>query len=146
MMVGFAACQLPSSSPSQGGSANLSAHLDLCAAEINRYRQMAGRPPLVRSDSLEQFAAESAAHDAAAGVPHQFFSATNGGHGTARAETQLLRWRGYAVAEVIRRGLAQMWAAGPGGTHYAVMLGEYTEVGCGIFVEGREVSVSQAYR
>ena len=136
------ACTTSPAGPSEGHAADLA----LCASEINRYRSIARLGSLTWSESLERFAGEAAQHDAAAGVPHLLFTSTNGGNGVARAETQLLKWRGYSVAEVIRRGLAEMWAAGPGGAHYDVMLGAYTEVGCGVFVDGAEVSVSQAYR
>jgi hypothetical protein len=39
-----------------------------------------------------------------------------------------------------------MWAAGPGGEHYDILVGRYSEVGCGVFVNGSEVSVAQDYR
>lgn len=144
--AGSSACTTTPSAPSPG-TAGAPADLALCVSEINRYRSLAGRAALTRSETLEKFAAESAQHDATVGVPHALFTRTNGGNGVARAETQLLRWLGYEVSEVIRRGLAEMWSAGPGGAHYDVMLGAaYTEVGCGVFVNGREVSVSQDYR
>lgn len=140
-----AACQLPASAPSPAGTAGVSDQLEFCVSEINRYRALAARAPLSRAEALERYAAEAAQHDGSAGVPHQLFARTNGG-GVARAETQLLRWHGYSVRDVIVQGLAEMWAAGPGGSHYAVMMGNYSEVGCGVFVNGRDVSVSQAYR
>jgi hypothetical protein len=139
-------CSLPSSAPSSAaGTASLSADLQFCTDEINRYRATAGRPPLARSDSLESFAAEAVRHDATAGVPHLLFTNTNGG-GVAKAETELLRWRNYAVRDVIRQGLAGMWAAGPSGEHYDILVGPYNEVGCGVFINGRDVSVSQDFR
>ena len=70
---------------------------------------------------------------------------TNGG-GIARAENQLLLWKGYTVNDVIRQGLAQMWAEGAGGSHYQIMAGKYAQVGCGVFKNGSEVNVSQDFR
>jgi len=138
-------CALPVLGPTSAGSANLSADLQYCADEINRYRAVAGRPPLARSDSLETFAGRAAQHDAGAGVPHLLFSKTSGG-GVARAETQLLRWKNATVRDVLTLGLARMWEAGPSGEHYQILIGPYTEVGCGVFTNGVEVSVAQAYR
>lgn len=135
----------PSAPSSTAGSASLTASLQFCADEINRYRASIGRAPLERTDSLEQFASEAARHDHEAGVPHLLFRNTNGG-GVALAETQLLLWKNYQVREVIKEGLARMWAAGPGGEHYAILAGPYTQVGCGVFVDGTQVSVSQDFR
>ena len=39
-----------------------------------------------------------------------------------------------------------MWKQGEGGTHYRNLVGNYTELGCGIFVNGDEVTVVQAFR
>ena len=47
---------------------------------------------------------------------------------------------------VIKRGLAQMWEAGPGGEHYDIMVGRFSEIGCGIAVNGSEVTVTQDFR
>jgi hypothetical protein len=139
------ACSLPASAPTLAGTTTLSANLQFCTDEINRYRASIGRPPLARSGSLESFAAQAAQHDATAGVPHLLFTQTNGG-GVAKAETELLLWRNYAVRDVITQGLATMWAAGPAGEHYAILAGPYSEVGCGVFVNGSEVTVAQDYR
>ena len=84
-------------------------------------------------------------HDANAGVAHLFFSSNNGG-GVSMAETELLLRRNYAVRDVIRKGLAAMWAAGPSGEHYDILAGPYSEVGCGFFVNGSEVSSAQDFR
>jgi hypothetical protein len=128
-----------------GGAANADASVSFCAEEINRYRARAGAAPVDRSAELEGFAATAAEHDGRSGVPHQYFRMTNGG-GIAMAENQLLLWKGYAVNDVIRQGLAQMWAEGPGGSHYQILTGTYAHVGCGIFMNGSEVNVSQDFR
>lgn len=138
-------CTMSPAAPSSGGTAAVGANLQFCTDEINRYRATIGRAPLTRSVSLEQFAGEAAQHDHTVGIPHQLFANTNGG-GVSRAETELLLWKNVAVRDVIRQGLANMWAAGPSGEHYAILAGPYTEVGCGIFVDGTEVSVAQDFR
>ena len=121
------------------------AELRLCVDEINRYRASVGRPPLQRSTALEAFAAAAAEHDGTVHAAHDHFLRTNGG-GTALAETEILWWRGFALKDVIQQGLAQMWRVGPGGEHYDILSGPYTEVGCGIFVNGAEMTVAQDFR
>ena len=39
-----------------------------------------------------------------------------------------------------------MWQGGPRGEHYDIMVGPYSQIGCGIFVNGREVTVAQDFR
>jgi hypothetical protein len=50
------------------------------------------------------------------------------------------------VRAIVKQGLAQMWAEGPGGSHYENMKGNYTEMGCGIFLSNDEVTVSQDFK
>ena len=119
--------------------------LALCADETNRYRASVGLRPLVRSAALEDFASRAASHDGIAHVAHAHFAATNGA-GVASAETEILWWRGFSVKAVIQRGLAQMWQVGPGGEHYDIMAGSYSEIGCGIAINGSEVTVTQDFR
>jgi hypothetical protein len=119
--------------------------LALCADEVNRYRASIGRPPLTRSHDLEAFATQASNHDGSVHTAHQYFRQTNGG-GTAKAETEILWWQGFAVKAVVQKGLAQMWQVGPGGEHYEIIAGAYTQVGCGIFVNGSEVTVTQDFR
>jgi hypothetical protein len=149
-IVAFACAAAPTAPTAAGttsaaSSANVDASVSFCTEEINRYRATIGLGALDRAADLDSFAAQAAEHDGRAGVPHQYFRITNGG-GISRAENQLLLWKGYAVNEVIRQGLAQMWAEGPGGSHYQIMAGKYGQVGCGIFRNGSEVNVSQDFR
>ena len=51
-----------------------------------------------------------------------------------------------SVRAIVRQGLSQMWAEGPGGSHYENMKGAYTEMGCGIFISNGEVTVSQDFK
>jgi uncharacterized protein YkwD len=146
-----AACAASPTAPTSVGTsaapdvANLDANVSFCTEEVNRYRARAGMAALARSSELDGFALTAAEHDGRSGVPHEYFRMTNGG-GVARAENQLLLWKGYAVKDVIRQGLAQMWAEGPGGSHYQILTGSYGSVGCGIFMNGDEVNVSQDFR
>lgn len=144
-------CAVSPTAPTEAGSAsasgiaNLDANVSFCTEEINRYRSRAGLAPLDRSSDLDGFAAMAAEHDGKSRVPHQYFRMTNGG-GIATAENQLLLWKGYTVNEVIRQGLAQMWAEGAAGSHYQILTGKYAQVGCGIYTSGSEVNVSQDFR
>ncbi len=82
-------------------------------------------------------------------MPHTHFRQTNGGNGTAMAENTIPWWRVKShgtVRNVIREGLAQMWSQGPGGSHYENMRGQYSEVGCGVFMSNGEVTISQDFR
>jgi uncharacterized protein YkwD len=126
-------------------SSSTAADLAMCADETNRYRASIGLGPLVRSAMLEDFATRAAAVDGVAHIAHNHFAATNGA-GVSSAETEILWWRGFNVRTVIQRGLAQMWQVGPGGEHYDIMAGTFSEIGCGIAVNGAEVTVTQDFR
>jgi uncharacterized protein YkwD len=139
-----ASAEVPAASAPLSAS-SVAGELSLCAEETNRYRASVGLPPLIRSAALEDFAARAASVDAAAHHAHHHFTATNGA-GVSRAETEILWWRGFTVQAVVQRGLAQMWQVGPGGEHYDIMAGGYSEIGCGIAVNGAEVTVTQDFR
>jgi uncharacterized protein YkwD len=140
------ACERGSpATPSSSSSGNLPADLSFCADEVNRYRASVGFPPLSRSADLEAFAAQAADNDGRAHQPHHWFAMTNGG-GTARAENEILWWSGFGVRSVIEQGLQQMWQSGPSGEHYDIMIGQFSQIGCGIFVNGSEVTVAQDFR
>ncbi len=104
-----------------------------------------GRPALARSADLEAFAAQAAQADGLAHQAHHFFATTNGG-GTSAAENEILWWAGFGVRSVIQQGLEQMWQTGPAGEHYDIMTGAFSQIGCGIFVNGSEVTVAQDFR
>jgi uncharacterized protein YkwD len=126
-------------------TSSAAADLAYCAEITNRYRASVGLRPLVRSAALEDFAAQAASIDGVAHMAHTHFEATNG-NGISSAETEILWWRGFSVQAVIQRGLAQMWDVGPGGEHYDIMVGAFSEIGCGIAVNGSEVTVTQDFR
>jgi uncharacterized protein YkwD len=137
------------SSPSEAGATAFSAEAALCVDQTNRYRATVGKAPLARSSALEAYATAAAKTDGLAHVAHQYARATNLGNGISRAENAILWWslRYYgSVQQIVRGGLADMWGQGEGGTHYRNLVGQYKEVGCGIFVNGDEVTVVQAFR
>ena len=39
-----------------------------------------------------------------------------------------------------------MWREGPGGEHYDIMVDNYHQIGCGVFVQGNDVAVLEAFR
>jgi len=134
----------PSAAPTGSGSSDL----ELCVAEVNRYRRKLGLPALRRAADLEACAAEGARADHASGQPHGHFVGTQG-CGIAFAENEIPKWPlDYAgsVPNTIKKGVADMWAEGPGGGHYENMKGNYTELGCGIYTDGSAVTVVQDYR
>jgi hypothetical protein len=133
------------SSPPAAITLSVSANLSYCADEVNRYRASVGRPPLARSADLEAFAAQAAREDGLAHQAHQFFATTNG-EGMSAAENEILWWEGFGVRSVIQQGLEQMWQGGPTGEHYDIMTGAFSQIGCGIFVNGSEVTVAQDFR
>jgi cysteine-rich secretory family protein len=140
------ACQRASlTGPSAGGSTVAPDDLSFCADEVNRYRASIGESPLSRSGDLEAFAAQAAQNDGLAHQAHHFFAMTAGA-GMSAAENEILWWRGFAVRNVIQQGLKQMWQAGPAGEHYDIMVGAYSQIGCGVFINGAEVTVAQDFR
>ena len=137
----------PASLPRPVASA-FTTELDYCVAQTNQYRAAIGRPALRRSASLEAYAAAAAPHDGAARAVHRYFKRTGGG-GVAFAENLIPWWplaRYGSVREIIRTGLATMWAQGRGGGHYENIVGRYSQVGCGVFVGAEHVTVVQAFR
>ena len=137
----------PASLPRPVASA-FTTELDYCVAQTNQYRAAVGRPALRRSASLEAYAAAAAPHDGAARAVHRYFKRTGGG-GVAFAENLIPWWplaRYGSVREIIRTGLATMWAQGRGGGHYENIVGRYSQVGCGVFVGAEHVTVVQAFR
>ena len=115
-----------------------------CVTETNRYRATLGLKPLTRSSTLEAYAAIGAREDGLSGQHHQHFRRTSGG-GVAVAENEF--WgTNLALHTLMVRGLADMWAEGPGGGHYENMRGPYTQLGCGVFVNGVDITVVQDFR
>ena len=87
--------------------------------------------------------------DALAAKAHTYAVSTNFGNLTAMAENEALFWplsSLKSVRAVVEKSLAEMWREGPGGEHYDIIVGDYTQVGCGVFVQGDQVAVLEAFR
>jgi hypothetical protein len=121
------------------------ADLEFCVAETNRYRAMAGRPPLARSAALEEYAATGAALDTQQRRAHGHFSDTGGG-GIAVVENACPSWLGWslgpgenAVQDAIAACLEAFHDEGPGTgdahAHYPNLMGEPGRLGCGLYVD-----------
>jgi hypothetical protein len=120
----------------------------LCVERTNEYRASKGLPALRQSPRLEEYAAKAARHDGLSHRPHDYFDRTDGGK-IAMAENLVPWWslaRRGTVRKIVTDGLAFMWAEGPSGSHARHIAGPFTELGCGIFVHGDEVTVVQAFR
>ena len=50
------------------------------------------------------------------------------------------------VRGALEQGLQMMWDEGPSGGHYRNMVAQRSELGCGIFVNGSEVTIVQEFR
>ena len=133
-----------------GCGGKFDADKQFCLDETNRHRSANGKSALKRSSVLEVFADEGAQVDAQKKEPHSHFKAKNGG-GVARAENEIPGWMGWTLdafkdnRAIIQKGLQVMMDEGPGGGHYENILGAYTELGCGIYVNGKEVTVVQDF-
>ena len=111
---------------------------------------MVGKPPLARSAALEAYAAQGAMIDTLAMQAHKHFSDTGGG-GIAYAENECPSWLGWSlgpgdtIQSVVADCFALMWAEGPGGGHYENIIGNYAKLGCGIYVSGSAITITQDY-
>lgn len=121
------------------GNGQYEAELQHCVDKINEYRADHGLAPLRRAADVEQCATEGAQEDSQSGMAHGHFSNTGGCNGTCWAENEIPGWplQG-SLTQIIDDGLQMMMDEGPGGGHYENMMGDYTEVGCGLFVTGND--------
>lgn len=148
-VVGSTTPSSPTGVADSGSDGRFEDELSFCVAEINRLRATVGKPPLTRSTVLETYAATAARVDGLARTAHQHARATTHGNLTALAENEVLFWSLSAfksVRAIVQQGLADMWRQGEHGAHYRNLVGAHTQVGCGIFVNGDEVTVVQAFR
>lgn len=123
------------------------ADLQVCVETTNQLRAQVGQTLATQSAALEVFAATSARDDAISGVPHSHFTSTNGG-GVAFAENEVLRWPfggADTVQDTIRHAIALFFGEGPGGPHYQ-NLTSYSMLGCGVYIDGRAITVVQDFR
>ncbi len=117
----------------------------------NQFRASVGLPPLGRSSAIEAYAATAAQADDASGVPHSYSIAHNGGVTAGLwAENETLRLgltsSGGTVSAAIQFSLQLFWSEGPGGGHYQNIVGPYGQMGCGVFVDGKVITVVQDFR
>ena len=133
--------------PSGSSATTTSADLTFCAQETNRYRGMAGVPAVRQSGEIEAYAAEAARFD---GMNHAAHGYSNRANLQVRAAENEIPWWPLSpygsIRAVIQAGLALFWNEGPGGGHYEIMRGSFSAVGCGVFVNGNEVTVVQHFR
>ena len=138
----------PSPSPTPTPVGVTAQDLQHCVDVVNGYRNQVGRPPLARSAQLDAFSATAAKTDGASHTGHQYFASNNGG-GVALAENEI-PWYSliqfHTISGVIETGTAQMWQEGQGGGHHDHIVGPYAQIGCGIYVNGDEVTVVTDFR
>lgn len=130
----------------------LEADRQYCVDAINGFRAMNGLPALNRSPTMEVYADEGAQVDAYSGVAHHHFHTTPfTGPNRSLGENEVRNWsmpKYGSAREIIRRGLLQMWAEGPGGGHYENMIKNFDEVGCGFHLDvaKQELTVVHDFR
>ncbi len=145
-LVPFALAACGGDDASSGGDA---AH-ERCVSETNRYRQSIGKPALVRSAEIEAYADAGAEHDFGTS-PHDHFTSTNGGNGLTFAENECPAQLGWTIAPgedtstVVEQCMKAFFDEGPGGGHYENMMGPYTKIGCGIYIEGDGITIVQDF-
>jgi hypothetical protein len=130
-------------------SLDLQSEATFCVDEVNRLRAAGGAAPLANSGRIATFSTEAAQVDGEAHEAHRHFYATRGGDGVSRAQNEIPWWkpaRYGSVRAIVREGLAMMYAEGPGHGHYDTMMGNFSEMGCGIAIINGEVTVSQDFR
>jgi hypothetical protein len=140
------------SGSSGGGTPSLPTHatetdLIFCVAETNRYRASAGKNPLTRAPDLEAFAAAGAQEDGEKHQAHAHFDRLLGG--PAFAENELPWWplaQFGSVQETMRQGIAVFYQEGPSGGHFRNLMGPYTQIGCGVYIADRDITVVQNFR
>ena len=140
-------------STSSGSAGSLPAvkasDLTFCVDETNRYRAMRGRPGLSRSAALEVYAAAGAESDALTNHAHGHVSTTTMPGTGLWAENEVLRWP-YNLAPTVQGIVAQaiqsFFGEGPGGGHYENIVGPYTSIGCGIYIDKDGITIVEDFR
>jgi uncharacterized protein YkwD len=142
-----------SGSTTSGGSVGLptttAADLTFCIDETNRYRAIRGRPSVTRSTTIEEYAATGAKSDALANVPHQHVTTTPFPGGGNWAENEVLRWPHNltpTVQGIVAQAILSFYSEGPGGGHYENIVGPYTQIGCGIYIDGNGITIIEDFR
>jgi Cysteine-rich secretory protein family len=142
-LVGLVAC-----GGDDGAGAGDPSAKQFCVDETNRLRTMNGKPAVVRSAQLEDFADTGAMIDHI-GAPHDHFRQTAGG-GIAFAENECPKWSlqqqgGGDMTMLVKACIAAFYSEGPGGGHYDNMMGNYASLGCGIYDTSGTVTIIQDF-
>lgn len=107
---------------------------------------MQSRPALTRSAEVEQFASTAAQNDGLANIPHQYFQT----HTTEfSAENEVVRWPYNlqpTVQGIVAAAIQSFYNEGPGGGHYENIVGPYTVIGCGIYIDGNGITIAEDFR
>ena len=123
--------------------------LTICVEVTNQYRATVGAPPLAPSPEVAAYATDAARADALSNTAHSYTRGPNGPAGVASAENAVVRWplaRFGSIPTLVVSALTAFWNEGPGGPHHENMRGPYTTVGCGIYVDGDQVTLIQHFR
>jgi hypothetical protein len=142
-MLFLAAC----GSGGGGASGTEAAHQE-CVDYTNMYRTGNSKPAVVRDDALEVYADEGAQHDFGT-QPHDHFGTDPVGGGIAFAENECPHWDlsfgGGDLVMLVDACIDAYVGEGPGGGHYDNLMGAYGTLGCGIYMEGTDVTMLQDY-
>jgi hypothetical protein len=126
-----------------------------CVQKTNFYRMTvpapgtgAARPALAESSALDTYATTGAMYDFS-NSPHAHFMATNGG-GIAFAENECPQQLGWTlmgdVNSTVEACVTAFYNGGPGEGHYENMMNTgYTKVGCGVFMMGNGITITQDF-
>jgi uncharacterized protein YkwD len=134
--------------PSGVSTGSYASELQRCVDLTNQVRAAAGLRALSRTSALDEFATRAATNDGTAHVSHQYYKSVNGG-GVSLAENEIPWWSLTtlrSVQNIVETGVQGFWDEGPQGGHHQNMAGPYTQIGCGLFVNGDEVTVAQEFR
>ena len=150
LLVALAACGGDGDDGGKGGdaaaTASDAAH-QLCVTETNKDRATVGKGAVQYDAALETYADAGAQHDFGT-APHDHFSTTSGG-GIAFAENECPQQGNWTISGDLSMTVAACVKAffdeGPGGGHYENMMGAYATLGCGIYVQGDQLTIVQDY-
>ena len=134
-----------------GGGPDASAattDLVFCVDETNRLRATQGKPALTHSAQLEAYSNTAAQYDTQMQSAHAYFKSNSGG-GLSFAENECPSFLGWRIMGDVRNTIGQCLQAfyneGPGGGHYENMMGNYGTLGCGVYIDGNNITIVQDY-
>jgi uncharacterized protein YkwD len=121
-------------------------NLAFCVQETNRYRAMVGKAALSESTSVEAFAAAAAQSDTRTGIPHGYFHSNDPGFGGENEAPDWSLTQFGSEHNVMTQAIAAFWSEGPGGGHFENIVGPYSQLGCGIYQTGSDLTLVQDFR